>query len=152
MKTYSEKLRDPRWQRRRLEVMQRDNWQCRDCKCSHNNLQVHHVRYSKEPWDIEADFLLTLCDSCHQNRGEVEQVAKLALDLLFAKLPISQVVALADHLAAFASYDDNYEQLLAGQLEFLSETRWINHGKEYPASREHIEAVIGRIINWEQVA
>jgi hypothetical protein len=152
MSTYSEKLKDPRWQRKRLLVCQRDNWTCRDCANSHNSLEVHHIRYAKEPWDIEDQFLLTLCEGCHDKRGEIEKAAKLALDLLFAKLPITQVIALANYLADYASYANQYEQLLAGQLEFLSETRFINHGKEYPESRAHIEAVIGRIINWEQVA
>lgn len=31
MKTYYELLKDPRWQRKRLEVMQRANFECEDC-------------------------------------------------------------------------------------------------------------------------
>ena len=28
---YSEKLRDPRWQKARLKVLERDNWTCVNC-------------------------------------------------------------------------------------------------------------------------
>ncbi len=26
--TYAEQLKDPRWQKRRLEILQRDEWRC----------------------------------------------------------------------------------------------------------------------------
>lgn len=66
-KSYSEKLRDPRWQRKRLEVMDRDRFRCRRCECSSKTLNVHHLIYRKgaEPWDYPSDHLLTLCEECH---------------------------------------------------------------------------------------
>ena len=66
-KKYSEKLRDPRWQKLRLEVLSRDNFCCRTCSDSTTELQVHHQTYhpSGNPWDTPADCLLTLCKDCH---------------------------------------------------------------------------------------
>ena len=67
-KTYYEKLKDPRWQRKRLEVMERDEWKCRRCKCEGKTLNVHHKRYAKngDPWGVELKDLVTLCEHCHE--------------------------------------------------------------------------------------
>lgn len=66
MKTYSEKLKDPRWQRKRLEIMERDNFTCTECGDNKNTLNVHHWNYSKEPWDAKNEDLSTVCRSCHE--------------------------------------------------------------------------------------
>lgn len=67
-KTYKEKLLDPRWQRRRLEIFNRDNFICQKCGDDNNTLNVHHRWYAfgKEPWEYPDDILVTLCDSCHK--------------------------------------------------------------------------------------
>lgn len=67
MKTYSEKLKDPRWQRKRLEIMQRDDFTCKCCDSTDKPLCVHHWRYSGEPWEIGNRDLDTLCEDCHQS-------------------------------------------------------------------------------------
>lgn len=74
-KTYSEKLLDHRWQKKRLEVMSRDNFKCRICDGTDKTLHVHHLTYSKEPWDASLNQLLTLCDLCHKkihSLGKIE--------------------------------------------------------------------------------
>lgn len=72
-KTYSEKLRDPRWQKRRLEVLSRDNFQCLFCDSKVCELQVHHKVYRKgaEPWDYDLDDLVTACAECHAYIGRL---------------------------------------------------------------------------------
>lgn len=67
-KTYSEKLRDPRWQRKRLEVMQRDDFACQFCEAKDKTLNVHHVEYIKgrEPWEYDNLYLITVCEECHK--------------------------------------------------------------------------------------
>jgi len=64
---YAEKLRDPRWQRKRLEVLQRDDWTCQRCWSKDRTLNVHHKTYLRghEPWEYDAALLLTLCEDCH---------------------------------------------------------------------------------------
>lgn len=68
MKTYSEKLRDPRWQKLRLEIMERDRFQCRLCRDTEKTLNVHHSFYSKgwNPWDYPNASLVTACEDCHK--------------------------------------------------------------------------------------
>ncbi len=66
-KSYFEKLKDPKWQKRRLEIMERDNFTCRTCRSTEDTLNVHHTHYRKgaDPWDYDDDHLLTLCERCH---------------------------------------------------------------------------------------
>lgn len=66
-KTYWEKLKDPRWQKKRLEIMQRDEFKCSRCNRGDVTLNVHHRIYRKkcEPWEYGDDDLTTLCQPCH---------------------------------------------------------------------------------------
>ena len=63
---YWEKLKDPRWQKKRLEVLNAANWKCAMCADGTNALNVHHPEYlpNREPW--EYDNLVCLCESCHE--------------------------------------------------------------------------------------
>jgi len=45
MSKYFEKFKDPRWQKKRLEIMERDQWTCQDCGSTDRSLNVHHMRY-----------------------------------------------------------------------------------------------------------
>ena len=65
---YVEKLKDPRWQKKRLQVLERDKWTCQCCGDTEETLHVHHYWYEndKEPWDVDERALVTLCESCHE--------------------------------------------------------------------------------------
>lgn len=67
MSSYSEKLRDPRWQRRRLEIMQLALFQCQRCATIDVPLNIHHIVYRRgaEPWDYDDEDLACLCEDCH---------------------------------------------------------------------------------------
>ncbi len=69
---YAEKLKDPRWQKKRLEIFQRDNWTCKKCGEKTKTLHIHHLLYIPrvEPWDIPSGFLVTLCEDCHGAKKE----------------------------------------------------------------------------------
>lgn len=68
-KTYSEKLKSPKWQKRRLEIMERDGFQCQMCFDRDETLTVHHKEYinGREPWEYEDKHLITLCEDCHES-------------------------------------------------------------------------------------
>ena len=75
MSTYSEKLKDPRWQRKRLEIFRRDNWECQHCHSKDEQLQVHHKEYTVEnPWDEDDKNLITLCEDCHKFKKELKDL------------------------------------------------------------------------------
>ena len=62
---YSDKLKDPRWQKKRLKVFERDNWKCTECENTDKTLHVHHKKYDKKPWKTKLEYLVTLCEECH---------------------------------------------------------------------------------------
>ena len=71
--SYSEKLKDPRWQKKRLEVLQRDNFTCLACGSAEKTLHVHHCYYvgKRNPWEYDSDSLLTFCENCHDEVDDV---------------------------------------------------------------------------------
>jgi hypothetical protein len=78
--SYSEKLRDPRWQRRRLEKLQANDFACECCGDPESTLHVHHRLYRKgaDPWDYADNELAVLCEVCHaedhQAKSELEEL------------------------------------------------------------------------------
>lgn len=68
MTTYQEKLKDPRWQKCRLEVFERDDWMCQFCCSITKTLEVHHKEYLSglDPWDYPLSNFITLCEDCHK--------------------------------------------------------------------------------------
>ena len=66
MSTYSEKLKDPRWQKKRLKILSRDRWKCKKCGDTETTLHVHHLNYNGNPWEVENEHLITLCEDCHE--------------------------------------------------------------------------------------
>jgi hypothetical protein len=65
--TYSDKLKDPKWQNKRLEILNRDGFKCLACGDTKNTLHVHHCYYvsGREPWQYGGKALKTLCTKCH---------------------------------------------------------------------------------------
>ena len=90
---YSKKLRDPRWQKMRLEVMQRDEFACQHCSDGTSTLNVHHKEYERgrDPWDYPMEWLVTLCESCHEAETFERAAAEAGLlrALRIAGLPVS---------------------------------------------------------------
>jgi 5-methylcytosine-specific restriction endonuclease McrA len=82
MSKYSDQFKDPRWQKKRLEIFERDGFKCRVCEHDDFTLHVHHLYYKKygtPPWDYGNDALITLCEGCH----ELEESLKKCDDRIF---------------------------------------------------------------------
>lgn len=66
---YAQKLRDRRWQRKRLEAMEAARWLCQRKGCSDytSELHVHHPKYhpDRDPWEYPISELEVLCDTHH---------------------------------------------------------------------------------------
>ncbi len=84
-KSYTSVLQDPRWQRKRLQVLERANWRCEWCGDGRQNLQVHHGYYGKtdgklrSPWEVPDNVLYCLCDPCHEKAELARQALYLEL-------------------------------------------------------------------------
>lgn len=136
---YIEKLKDPRWQKKRLEILERDNWACQRCGDDQNTLHVHHRIYhkGKDPWDIESEFLVTLCAVCHEEESiywqdlesDIVKIFKekfLAVDVHtimngFIKIHIVQHPEVTASILAWALSDKNtMEDLYDKYFEHIS--------------------------------
>lgn len=63
---YSEKLKHPKWQKKRLEILNRDNFTCVLCGDTETELHVHHLKYTgNNPENAPNEDLETLCKDCH---------------------------------------------------------------------------------------
>ncbi len=145
-KSYSEKLRDPRWQKMRLKVFERDEWRCQLCSDETKTLHVHHRYYMKvEPWEYPHDALMTLCEECHD--GETEDLKTLESDLItilrknfiardiytiasaFAHMSLGHVPCVVADTIAFCLLNEDIQNSMIGL--------WLNH--EMPDKREKDE-------------
>ncbi len=97
---YYEKLKDPRWQKKRLEIFKRDEWACRYCFDSESMLVVHHTFYKRDcdPWDYPDDSLITLCKVCHEGETEARGDVNSVLVDVLRELPYTSVDDLATSL------------------------------------------------------
>lgn len=67
-KSYFDKFKDPRWQKKRLKIMERDGFKCEGCGAGDKTLSVHHGYYDKDldPWEYDDITLHCVCDECHK--------------------------------------------------------------------------------------
>lgn len=79
---YSKLLRDPRWQRKRLEVLNDCEYRCQNCGATDKMLQVHHKHYvyGRKPWEYDKSELTCLCDTCHKELTEKAKKIKGFVD------------------------------------------------------------------------
>lgn len=131
---YSDKLKDPRWQKKRLEILERDHWGCQCCYDEESTLHVHHRKYlpNTDPWDYPNDLLITLCENCHtkerEERPEYEQYLLDALrlnfladDLLrlttgFSKLRLQHVPEVVASVIEWSLSDEGVQRQLIDQF------------------------------------
>lgn len=74
MEDYNKILRSPQWQKRRLEILSRDNFTCQICGHKDKELHVHHLAYSaKNPCLEDGKNLITLCTDCHKAEHEAKR-------------------------------------------------------------------------------
>lgn len=117
--TYSEKLRHPLWQKKRLQILQRDDWACRSCGTKTKNLQVHHIVYcgkGTNPWDYADDLLQSLCEDCHEIRQELTDKAANALRVAISNYGTERLMRTAKSLMETAMCKDSYRHHIVSCL------------------------------------
>lgn len=140
MSSYTEKLRDPRWQKKRLEALQAAGWACENCGGTTETLNVHHKRYFKGrmPWEYELEWLSVLCENCHTD----EHFDATLLDQVIASSSVGSVGLAAGITAGYlgecglihdAAFLEQVRQVFpmaywAGRIAAL----WERHGKNLP--------------------
>lgn len=109
---YADLLKDRRWQRKRLEVLNAAGWECQGCgdADSGNQLHVHHRRYvrGRKPWEYGVDELLALCERCHEiatERSRTLDGAVSALKLLGSAERIERAIGYLRTLCGLAEVE-----------------------------------------------
>lgn len=114
MSAYYEKLKDPRWQKRRLEVLNRDNFTCLVCENKEATLHVHHLTYTgTDPWDEPLENLETLCEGCHEWREEFNQVMGRSIvptRLCYAFMRFNVTIAKRHDLDRIADWAEKFRE------------------------------------------
>lgn len=77
------KYKHPKWQEKRLKVMDEAGFKCLICGDKDSTLNVHHISYLKnrDPWEYENNELVCLCEGCHAEMHATEDRLKEALHL-----------------------------------------------------------------------
>jgi hypothetical protein len=123
--TYADKLRDPRWQKLRLQVFERDEWSCQCCGEATQELNVHHLHYvrGKEPFEYDLPSLTTLCRRCHKN---VTDAIDAIRNFFGSACPIQDTILFAENLkkatqekgwplnSVFQDFENDLRNLLEG--------------------------------------
>jgi hypothetical protein len=81
---YSEQIKHPNWQRKRLEVLEHYNFTCQECAETEKELHVHHPFYKTNVmiWDYATGELMCLCCDCHKEAHSIDDKIKIQLSVL----------------------------------------------------------------------
>lgn len=73
---YLVQIKSPKWQKRRLDILNRDDFTCQMCGSKETTLHVHHLVYhdGRKMWEYEDWELLTLCEKCHNHEHLIGEV------------------------------------------------------------------------------
>lgn len=91
-KEQNEYYQDPRWQKKRLEIFDRDKFTCIFCNRKDKTLHAHHLCYldNLKPWEYENHLIITLCKDCHEAESTKRKHIEKNLLLLFKLLRYSR--------------------------------------------------------------
>jgi len=121
MSEYSESFKDPQWQKKRLEIMDRDAFVCVLCCDDKSTLNVHHLWYEKgkNPWEYPNRCYITLCEDCHKAEHERNDEIKgtSLLGLKKAGLPSAFII---DLLASLNDFSTREQGVFYTELDVLN--------------------------------
>jgi hypothetical protein len=66
--SYASQYTNPKWQKCRLEALNRAGFSCSICHDTKTQLHVHHINYErgKDVWDYQNKNFVVLCNQCHE--------------------------------------------------------------------------------------
>lgn len=78
MSSYSEKLKDPRWKAKALEIVRANFGICFECGDRPAYPEVHHRWYEqdKDPWEYPDACYAVFCHACHEHAEALKKEMK----------------------------------------------------------------------------
>jgi len=98
---YKEQIKSPKWQRRRLEILQRDDFTCQICGCKDKMLHVHHTAYERNKmiWEYPDEMLITMCNECHSLEHNMDNlITKLLYMIKTRGVTNHEIITLLDFI------------------------------------------------------
>jgi len=141
-KAYWEKLKDPRWLAKRIEILKRDDMTCQECNDKTKPLHIHHRNYEKghEPWDYPNEMLLTLCEDCHEEVSE----RTLQINRVLGTLDLNGLTNVLDFIRTTISVKcSSIQEGVACVIAFMKERSSIRGG--IAQKMENCEKLAGSI-------
>lgn len=129
--TYQEQLKHPRWQKKRLEILERDEWTCQACGDTDATLTVHHKSYHQKDgkfvdiWEYENETLVTLCEKCHTDE---ESCLKNIKEKAFYKL--REIFENSAEIYTVLDYLDDASKAIGKRLTFSDVAESFTWGKD----------------------
>lgn len=123
---YSKKLKDPRWQKMRLEILSRDGFKCLVCGDGNSTLHVHHCYYvsGRDPWEYGQRALKTLCSKCH-DAAHIDSETAISSDEFQKWCIVQEVCGEFESLDNWAS-SENYSGITIGKNQISSTNLILN--------------------------
>lgn len=146
--TYSQKLRDPKWQKKRLLILERDGWKCCACGADDKNLQVHHLIYRKiDPWAYPDEAYQTLCGDCHKERQALTDEAVERFRMCLGSVDTNYIGKAAERLIDRALAGVVYDMAMGSMLQ--EALKMSNAGKGFLTEEQLNSAIFS--LAWIQV-
>lgn len=120
--TYAQKLQDPRWKAKRIQILERDKYKCQWCGIRDALFDVHHHYYlaGREPWDYPDCSLVTLCRDCHSKYGNKDETAK-ALYQMSEDIGFVFLMIICNQICSFKKTPKH--EIVLSLISFLSDLK-----------------------------
>lgn len=138
---YKEQLESPEWQKKRLEILNRDGWTCQECGDKETQLHVHHRYYVNDgrmAWEYPFFALLTLCKNCHAKKKDENTADRWERFINFLE-PVAEVTAPFYEAMEVLHMDHNIflsakqvHALILDALKDAEEVKRVLAGTEWP--------------------
>ena len=121
--TYAEKLKHPKWQQRRLQLLESAKWKCERCSTKEVTLHVHHHFYRSRanPWDYPDYAYVVLCENCHADAEQENKQFKEHIECLYeiGNLSVDAVVGFikALRMQHRVQSDPSYTELIQNRAQ-----------------------------------
>lgn len=117
--------------------MQRDGFACKWCNSRDKTLNVHHLVYSKNPWETKTADLVTLCHECHKKVSDSQKVIQDKIKSLQGGQMFSRISCIQNLATLLDSIDDHGFMLVSHFIENYQKLKeekvgdFLNSGKNY---------------------
>jgi hypothetical protein len=140
---YLKLLRDPRWQKKRLEIFDEAGWQCSDCGNTELTLHVHHKFYRRglKPWEYDNSDLSSLCEVCHAKATK----SLRALDEAVSSLKITADARSIDRCIGYMRALHGLREVELISIENYEQAEGVADALD--GSRDMAEEVVKRIVD-----